>query len=135
MHLQHRQPRLPNPPPPLDTPGAGQVGKVEVVGFAVPSRDCPFATAPFRDLVANVAKSGARVTIPPDLAEWLDDYADRNGDGLTSRKLVAEDAIRFYRQVHDPLGLPKEARHALGLAPGETPKVVVENAQVRLRKR
>ncbi len=42
-------------------------------------------------------KGKKQVRIAEDLVDWLDEHATANKDGLTSRALVAEEAIRRYR--------------------------------------
>lgn len=48
-------------------------------------------------MAKTATKGKAQVRIAQDLVDWLDAHAEANRDGLTSRALVAEDAIRFYR--------------------------------------
>lgn len=47
------------------------------------------------------AKGKSQVRIANDLVGWLDEYAAANRDGLTSRALVAEEAIRHFRDFKE----------------------------------
>jgi predicted transcriptional regulator len=47
------------------------------------------------------AKGKSQVRIANDLVAWLDRYAAANQDGLTSRALVAEEAIRHFRDYKE----------------------------------
>jgi hypothetical protein len=49
----------------------------------------------------GAGKGKVQVRIAKDLVNWLDHHAEVNKDGFTSRALVAEDAIRFYRDHQD----------------------------------
>lgn len=43
------------------------------------------------------SKGKVQLRIAKDLADWLAEHARENKDGFTSRALVAEEAIRRYR--------------------------------------
>ena len=48
-------------------------------------------------MAKTATKGKAQVRIAQDLVDWLDEHAAANRDGFTSRALVAEEAIRRYR--------------------------------------